>query len=171
MKAQPFAVIEPQIHALVAGRLSKLYRPIGGRMDRARPGDLLWVREPFWLPACYDHLAPSQAAERGAIPNFVADFTPEELQHHPIKRRFARELLREWHRQHLRIVAIRRERLPGLGHSAVQEQGFTDITEFAQAWDRNLALSRSGDRWANYPEVLVVEFERIDAPVPELVPA
>lgn len=166
MKALPVTVIEPQIRALVAGRLSHLYRPAGTRLERSRPGDLLWLREPFWLPKLYDHLSPSQADQLGAIPNFNADFAIEELQRHPIKRRFARELLRTWHRQHLRIIDVRRERLPWLGHSAIQEQGFANAAEFAQAWDHNLALSRSADRWANDPEVIVIEFERIAAPIP-----
>ena len=166
MKAQPVTVIEPQIRALVAGRLSHLYRPAGTRLERARPGDLLWLREPFWLPKLYDHLSPSQADQLGAIPNFNADFAIEELQRHPIKRRFARELLRTWHRQHLRIIDVRRERLPESGHGAIQEQGFANATEFARAWDHNLALSRSADRWANNPEVIVIEFDRISTPLP-----
>jgi len=161
----PITVIEPQIRALVAGRLSRLYRPAGGSLELRQPGDLLWLREPFWLPAGYDHLSPSQAGERGAVPNFNADFAIDELQRLPIKRRFARELLRSWHRQHLRIIDIRRERLPGLGHTAIQEQGFANAADFARAWDWNLSLRRSSDRWANDPEVIVLEFERIAAPI------
>jgi hypothetical protein len=171
VKIQPVTVIEPQIRALIAGRLPRLYRPIGGRLDRIEAGDLLWVREPFWLPSPYDRISPSQAADRGALPNFTADFAAEELARLAIKRRYARELLRTWHRQHLRILEIRRERLPGLAHAAIEEQGFANVTAFAQAWDQNLALGRSTDRWANDPEVLVLEFERVDAPLPELVPA
>lgn len=172
MIPQPITIIEPQIRALNADRLSRLLRPVGRRLERARPGDLLWVREPFFLADPFDHLSPAQSEAWGAIPNFVTEFTPEELRRISPKRRNARELLRNWHRQHLRITRIDRARLQSITDTEIEAQGFvTGRTGFAATWNSNLALAQAGNEWAADPEVLVLDFERILTPAFAMVPA
>jgi hypothetical protein len=166
---RPVTVLEPQIRQLVAGRLTRLFRP-AGLLSRSKPGALLWVREPFWLAQCYNHVSPSQAAARGALPNFVADFAPGRAPRDHCKRRFARELLRAWHRQHLIVRAVTIVRLQTLSGDDLVSQGFTTREAFAAAWDRNLSLTASGAEWDRDPEVLRLDFEHVDAPIQVLRP-
>ena len=162
MIPQPITIIEPQIRALVDGRLSRLYRPLGRRLERTQPGEVLWVREPFFLPRNFDSLSPSQAALRGGIPNFVADFSQEALQEISPRRRNARELLRAWHRQHLRVLRIRKAHLQNITDAEIEAQGFaTGRSGFAQTWNNNLSLAHAGNEWAENPVVLVIDIERI----------
>jgi hypothetical protein len=170
MTPRPIAIIEPQIRRLVDGRLSRIIRPVGP-LASAKPGLLLWVREPFWLPECYNHLSPSQAADRGALPNFIADHPLGRVPRDHCKRRFARELLRMWHRQHLVLGEIATVRLQALTDTEIDEQGFATREGFARAWDQNLALARSTQKWAANPEALSISFRRVARPVEELARA
>lgn len=162
MIPQPITIIEPQIRALVDGRLSRLYRPVGRRLGRTRTGEVLWVREPFFLPKNFDNLSPSQAALRGAIPNFVADFSQEALQEISPRRRNARELLRAWHRQHLRVLRVRKAHLQNITDAEIEAQGFvTGRAGFAKTWNNNLSLAHAGNEWTENPVVLVIDIERV----------
>ncbi|WP_395391418.1 hypothetical protein WBP07_12475 [Novosphingobium sp. BL-8A] len=164
MKSQPFTVIEPQIEQLVDGHLSRLYRPIGGRLANLRPGDLLWVREPFHLPREVDHLSPQQAQLRRANPTFITDV--DGVAAGLGKRRYARELLRDWHRQHLRVTWVGKALLQSIPIEEIRAQGFTHSAAFGRAWDQNLSLSKKACAWKDNPEVLVLDFVRIAAPAP-----
>lgn len=165
MKSQPFTIVEPQIERLVDGCLSRLYHPVG-RLQAIRPGDLLWVREPFHLPREFEHKSPVQAELRGARPTFVTDIETPEPAPTLGRRRFARELLRVWHRQHLQVAYIGRAPLQSITIDEIKAQGFTHRTAFSRAWDKNLALSNDDHVWKNNPEVLVIDFHHIAAPLP-----
>lgn len=169
MKSQPFTIIEPQIEQLVDGRLSRLYRPIGGRLANVRPGDLLWVREPFHLPREFDRVSPSQAQLRHARPTFVTDI--EGAGPGLGRRRYARELLRDWHRQHLRVIWIGRAPLHSISIDEIRAQGFSHSAAFGRAWDQNLSLSKKACSWNANPEVTVMDFVRVDAPAPKAMAA
>ncbi|QSR16030.1 hypothetical protein [Novosphingobium sp. KA1] len=164
MKAQPFTIIEPQIERLVDGYLSRLYRPIGGRLADIRPGALLWVREPFHLPLEFDHISSAQAQLKRARPTFVTDV--EGVGPGLGRRRFARELLRDWHRQHLQVIWVGHALLQSITIDEIRAQGFTHTTAFARAWNQNLSLSKKPCSWDANPEVLVMDFVRVEAPVP-----
>ncbi len=166
MNSRPITIIEPQIRALVASNLVSLVRPIGTHAG-LQPGTVLWVREPFWLPDCYNHLSPSQAAGRGAVPNFIADYDVGRAPREHCKRRFARELLRIWHRQHLVVRVVETFRLQTLSDDEIRAQGFGSQDAFARAWNHNLSLSRGNQTWAANPEALKVAFDRVDQPVRE----
>lgn len=171
MKVSAITVLAPQIHLINAGLLARLFRPAGGMLDTLQPGDLLWVREPFVLPAQFDHLAPTQAKMCGAKPLFAAGPVTGHLQ--PGRPRFARELLRVWHRQHLRIMATDRRPVQSITAAELADQGYALFANFAEAWDRNLSLTRSGrtrvarrhQSFSKNPEALVIDFERIAASV------
>ncbi|PZQ56240.1 MAG: hypothetical protein DI555_06400 [Novosphingobium pentaromativorans] len=170
MKPQPFTIIEPQIERLVDGCLSRLYRPVG-RLKAIRPGDLLWVREPFHLPREFEHKSPVQAELRGARPTFVTDILTPEPEPTLGRRRFARELLRVWHRHHLQVAYVGRAALQSITIDEILAQGFTHRAAFARAWDKNLALSNGDQVWKNNPEVLVIDFHHIARPLPATPPA
>lgn len=167
MTPRPIAIIEPQIRRLVAGDLSRVIRPIGP-LASAKPGLLLWVREPFWLAECYNHLSPSQAAARGALPNFVSDHPADRVPRDHCRRRFARELLRVWHRQHLVLDEVATIRLQSLSDEDIRGQGFVTREGFGRSWDHNLSLTRGNQTWAANPEVLSIAFRRIAHPIEEL---
>jgi hypothetical protein len=164
--ARPITIVEPQIRQLVDGHLTHLIRP-HGLISRVIPGDRLWVREPFWLPECYNHVSPSQANERGAIPNFFADHAVGQVPREHCKRRFARELLRVWHRQYLLVRAVTAKPLQFITDEEASAQGFADRSEFAEAWDRNLSLTPTASSWKLNPEVIAIDFERVAEPLPE----
>ena len=164
---------EPQIHLVTAGLLTRLYRPAGRSIDRLQPGDAVWVREPFHLAQQFDRLAPSQALNRGATPMFLDDLAGAHRTAAAMaptgapagRRRFARELPREWHRQHLVITRIARIRMLELPAEDIRAQGYALVEQFAIDWDLNLALSCSGQLWATNPIATVIDFTRIAAPV------
>jgi hypothetical protein len=164
MMARAITVIEPQILQLVAGRLKLLVRPRGATISRLAPGDRLWVREPFWLPLGMNHVSPSQAAARGAKPIFVADLANIE-QPNLGRRRFARELLRIWYRQHLVVTDVQLRPLQGLTDREIEAQGFVTRQDVARAWDANLSMTSDGALWGANPDVLAIAFERMTAPV------
>jgi hypothetical protein len=165
VKSQPFTIVEPQIERLVDGCLSRLYRPVG-RLQAIRPGDLLWVREPFHLPREFEHKSPVQAELRGARPTFVTDIEEPEPAPTLGRRRFAGELLRVWHRQHLQVAYIGRAPLQSITIDEIKAQGFTHRTAFSRAWDKNLSLTKGDQLWEKNPEVLVIDFHLIAAPLP-----
>lgn len=169
LRAFPVTIVEPQLQQLQLGRLTCLYRPCGGLLEQVRPGDLLWVREPFHLHHKWNGLSPTAAAKFGAAPRFVADGASEE-DWDLGPRRFARNLLRAWHRQHLRVLAVGRCPVQAIPPAALEQQGFRTSQAFAAAWDRNLSLNVGGirrrDAYHNNPQVLVIEFNQIRAPLP-----
>ncbi len=165
----PITLVEPQLQLLCHGRLDRLFRPRRGTLERLGPGDRLWVREPFHLHHKWNGLSPSAAEQLGALPEFAADGASEN-DWHLGPRRFARNLLRVWHRQHLVVDRVEHRRLQTITQQEVRMQGFTSPAQFAAAWDRNLSLNQGGIQgragWFNDPEVLVIHFTRIPAPLP-----
>ena len=160
----PITIVAPQIHLINAGLLTCLFRPLGGTLDRLQAGDCLWVREPFVLPKDFDHFSPTAAAGLIAGPLFTTGAITGHLQ--PGRPRFARELLRAWHRQHLRVTRIERRRLQAITPGEIQAQGYALAESFAEAWDRNLSLTKaSAQRWSENPHALAIHFDRVAAPV------
>lgn len=170
MKIRPISIVAPQVHLLNAGLLTRLFRPVGSVLSAVEPGDLLWVREPFVLAARYDTISPSQAERLGGAPVFTSDLDRKDRDLRKDGRtRNARELLRIWHRQHLRVTAVGRRPVQSLTLRDLQGQGYSLAESFAADWDRNLALVRSAagaGRWNENPEAIVLDFERIAGPVP-----
>ena len=173
MTPRPISIRRPEIDALVAGTMSVMIRPIGKLADLPI-GALLWVREPFYLPRRFAHLRPTAAAETpGCAPVFAADHSPAWFSVHGPglgARRYARELPKAWHRQHLRIRSIERLPLHDVAEADMVEAGFKDRELFRIRWDEEVRFAIGVPDKANYfranPEVLRIAFDRIDAPLP-----
>lgn len=185
MRCIPLNIAEPQIEPLSRGSLTELRRPSSARLEVLRPGDILWIREPFHLPARCDWMSPTQAIEQGAaiegpaVPVFVADAAAmAALSGLPSfgRRRAARELPRAIHRQHLVLTGLRRELLQDANDDAIRAEGFASRADYARAWDANLKAFKCWDlaqrryvtaaaSWADNPVVLVLSFVHIPAPV------
>lgn len=173
MITQPVSIRQPEIGALIAGTMTALIRPMG-RLAALKPGDLLWVREPFLVAKRFECFKPTTAAAMiGGEPVFSADHDPAwfAANRETLSRiRHARELPKVWHRQHLRIDAINRMQLHDVAAADLQRAGWTDRAAFAARWDASVAfpgteLSRP-TLWAANPLVLHIAFTRIAAPIP-----
>lgn len=169
MIARPISLRDPQLTRLVAGQLTILRRPLSRHTERLGPGDMLWVREPFALAKRYDGLSPSAAAGLGAQPIFmVVAGQPQADLFAAGRQRFARELLRQWHRFHLVIARVDRQPLQAVTQAELSAEGFHTRSSFIAAWDRNLSLSRQGtNTWDENPLVAVLHFTAVAAPLPE----
>lgn len=168
MSDRPVTMIAPAIGALMAGALRRLRRPVDGVLDAIGPGDRLWVREQFFLPRSFNHIAPTRAAELRATPVFAHDRAdlPEWACADLGKRRFARSMPKVWHRQHLLVTAIGTQRLQEITDAEIAAEGHASRKQFASAWDAALALSGfSSRRWAADPHVLVIDFRHVAAPI------
>lgn len=168
MTVRPITLVAPQTSQLLDGHLTELRRPCSHLLANSRPGDCLWVREPFYLDIRFRHLSPTAAAGLGAKPFFeteVADLPPW-VRADLSKKIFARNLLRIWHRQHLVVTDVRRERLQAISPAAIAAEGFATRAAFAAEWDRNLSMAGAHTAWRFDPDVAVICFERIGAPLP-----
>lgn len=171
MIVQPVSIRDPEIHALVAGTMSVLIRPIG-RLAVLKARDLLWVREPFHLDKFVDNLAPTAAAARGETPIYVAD---EQVGIGKVRalgrRRNAREMPKVWHRQHLRVTSIEQLQLHDVAAADLQGAGWNSLESYQRRWDEDArffgARVNKSNFYAKNPPVLRIAFDRIAAPLPE----
>lgn len=174
MIVQPVSIRDPEIRALVAGTMSVLIRPVG-RLAVLKPRDLIWVREPFYLPGRFTGHAPTRAAARGAEPTFLADHSRRrlvELQTNGLgPRRNAREMPKVWHRQHLRVSSIEQLQLHDVAAADLQSAGWNSLESYQQRWDEDArffgARVNKSNFYAENPPVLRITFDRIAAPLPE----
>lgn len=173
----PLAILEPTLRAVIAGTCTRIRRPAGKLLVRIAPGDRLWVREPFHCAAKFNGMAPLSVAFMRGLPTFAVDVHPRMVEVSGLgPRRNARAMPKAWHRQHLVVTAVRRERLQAIPEADIRAEGFEDGAAYAAAWDRNLAFfarapgtyanrtTRPGS-WADNPTVLVIDFERIGEPL------
>lgn len=168
MTDRPISFTLPLVRRLRTIAISQLRRP-AGIFDRCQPGERLWIREPFRFDAAFDHLAPNQVLRfsPSADIHFDADGDPAPRFG---ARRFARVLPRAAHRAHLVIRSTRQARLQDLTEADCHAEGYPDCAAFAKAWDAHNAPAKhsiTGDRvsWADNPRVVVIAFDRIEAPI------
>jgi hypothetical protein len=72
MTVRAISIIEPVIGPICRGDLCVLWRA-GAQVEGLAVGDLLWVREPFYLPREFNRFSPTVARDRGAKVRFAVD--------------------------------------------------------------------------------------------------
>jgi hypothetical protein len=159
---------DPQIHRVMSGECTVLRRLPSKLLRDITAGQLLWVREPFWLPLKFAGMAPTAAAPLGARPIFL----DQVLETEPGRPRPTYTLPKRWHRQHLRVIEVRRKWLQSIGDAEIRAEGFGTRRAYELAWERTLLVTEDKRRaregplsWQGNPEVLVIRFERIAAPI------
>jgi hypothetical protein len=176
----PISFTEDNVRAIRVLSKIETRRP-AGRLGNCRPGDLLWIREPFHLSAKLDGQAPLQALAHGfAIARFAADWhggmaSPSVLDPTVGKRRNARELPKALHRYHLIVHNSRREALHAIDDAGARAEGCADRHAYAALWDTihpgGKTMKGTPVRWSDNPTVDVLSFDFVPAPVPSLNPA
>lgn len=170
MTGLPLTLREPTLSRFVAGDTLLLRRPTGGMLGHVAPGDRLWLREPFRLKRKFNSLSPTAASDFAARPYFTADLARGEADERELgPARVARNLLKDWHRYHARILSVRHQSLQDITRAEVEALGYRNLNAFIGAWDRDITgfTSRRDPRtWQNNPTVLVIEVEPVFAPLP-----
>lgn len=169
MTPQPIAFRMPELRRLDEGSLNFFRRMADGVLARARPGDLCWVREPYFLPPQFDGHRPTDALDRGASPTFLSETGYSRTVGHVGELRAARLLCRPWHRRHLRILRVDQQRIQDVGADDIRAAGYRDRLDFAQGWDQGIQMRGRRAHWTANPVILRVEFELVDAPLPQTV--
>jgi len=163
----PLSFTQLYARKLHAGTVTQARRP-RGLLDSARPGDRLWVREPFRLATRFDAFAPTQALLAGD--KFVAFVADDDQPDGAGRQRFAREMPRSIHRAHLVIVSNVPARLQELDDHDAIACGFLNRAAFARNWDAVLkggkfSISGTKIRWSDNPAVNVISFKLVRSPL------
>jgi hypothetical protein len=170
MTPRPFALLEPTLGNVMAGRCTRLCRVAAGSLGDLAPGGLLWLREAFHLNARFDGVSPTTALMHRAWPAYAHDFWRKPVPEGLGKRRSARELKREWHRAHLVVTAVARQPLQAITEAEARAEGYRDRFDFAVAWNTNnavgLPIGRGGRAWEDDPEVIVFDVRFVAAALP-----
>ena len=164
---QPIAFRMPELRRLDEGTLNVFRRLADGVLAQARPGDLCWVREPYFLHPQFDAHRPTSALSLGAQPTFLSEVRYVRASEELGKLRSARLLCRPWHRRHLRILRIDRQPVQDISATEVELAGYRDRFDFAKNWDDGIQMRGRSANWAANPKVLRFEFELVDGPLPE----
>ncbi|BBC72889.1 conserved hypothetical protein [Altererythrobacter sp. B11] len=166
MPALPLSLRRPSIDSWNAGQCTRLRRPLGGIYRGLAPGALLWIREPYRLAARYDGLSPTAAAQFGAEPYFAAGLVAGDVARLQLGKEWpARNLLRQWHRQHARVLAVECQPLQLITGEEARAEGYATLAAWAHAWDVSVPLSANGLEWSGNPTVLVITLARVPAPI------
>lgn len=169
----PISLREPEIGALMHGDMNVLIRPLG-RLAVLKKFDLLWVREPFYIPKIFARRAPTAAAAIPACrPAFAIDHLPAWFATNAGqfgRRRYARELPKAWHRTHLRILGVEQLPLHDIAEADIIGAGHRDRGAFAARWDEDAEFDRyrtdGPDRYSHNPLALRIAFRRVDKQLP-----
>ena len=158
-----------------AGLCSQERRFDSPMFDRAKPGDLLWIREPFRFDGQWDgETSPTRVLRLVPFAAiwFEADGSP------PAgfgKCRAGRMLPRERSRGALKVVAVRKAPLQEIDAADRAALG-CDEAAYAREWDRNqrTAISITGGAiapglWSANPHVTIVDFELLRGNIDALV--
>lgn len=169
MADRPVTILPPTLDRVLDGTCTRIRRPASSSaLIRLKPGDHLWLREQFYLTRRFEWTPPLMACAQGAVPVYARDreILPDYAVADLGRRRFARELPKDWHRFHLEILAIRRERLHEIPDEDIAAEGHAGRDLFAKAWDAGVSLSGWADKWEADPEVLVFTVRAVARPLP-----
>lgn len=167
MKEQPLTLREPTLQRFISGDCTRFRRPAGGIYSSLEPGQKLWIREPYYLKREYDRFSPTAADTLGARPYFATDIGPGEVERLQLGyRRFARNLLRCWYRQHAVVETIEQQRVQDITLAEAQAEGFPTVEAWAERWDLDTNSFGRPRRFADNPTVLVLTLRRIEGTLP-----
>ena len=171
MTQRPITIRQKPLRAILQAPdgLIRLRRPQDGLYKNVTEGDLLWLREQFYLPERVDHLSPTgaEAADISAV--FAVDLFGQD---HAVMglgiSRAAHTLPRFWSRFHFTVRSVTRQNLLEITLAEAQAEGFSSREAWIRDWD-NMVSSVSGrmrTRMSEYdPEVLVFDLQLHRSPV------
>ena len=171
MKELPITVRPKPLKALLTGgrTAARFRRPADGMYRRLAPGDLLWLREQFFLHRKFDPRAPSQAEGPGVVPTFLADLDGQDPAALGLGiSRASFTLPRFWSRFHFRVEAVALAPLLDLTETEARADGFSSRESWlAEYGDFVSSLTgRLKSRLAaSNPTVLVIDTTLIRAPI------
>ena len=159
------ALRNPLLSALRAGECRRFRRPLG-LLARCRPGDRLWIAEPFALPRCWDSLSPLQALDGNAAPIWPEQDVPlyADPVHARGRIRFARELPRQCHRAHLVIDAMAQAPLHDVTLEEARAEGHPTLSAYAAAWEAS-SFGFATRAWDDNPTVIVLDVTFVGEPL------
>ena len=152
-KTQTRRILDPQPYEFLCPsdghRMWNASGSVGGRIcynDRAlldlhrapKPGDLLWVREP-WQALCEYHNTPPRHIPVGSDILYLADRSEHE--YWPTKKRQGRHMCRWMSRITLRVIEVRVERVQDIMHMDPIYEGVEQLSRPNWHYDR---------RWRDY---------------------
>jgi hypothetical protein len=132
--------------------------------------DVLWMRESFRLPECYDHLSPREYVDDTCLHAVQYEaYQPYDKQYGGYRwgrKRPSIFLPRELCRLRLRVEDVRVERLQEISHGAAEAEGVQVCNP--QETPRDLFRMKWNDihgtgAWEENPFVWCVEFSTIDS--------
>lgn len=169
--AQPLNLAADQARKLLDGGVSQIRLRPGAMADRIEAGSLVWLREPFALPAFADRYAPTdwlniragvKSPLREAV-HFLAEGTkPPEFG----ITRFARTLPRSLSRGFLRVTDVENAQLQRWTAADEVALGMTR-DDYIAAWSATARAvasfggDPSGLRWADNPRVRIITFRLV----------
>ena len=168
MKLRPFALRDQTLRNVRAGTCTVLWRQIPvhrSQLFGLGKGDLLWVREPFFLPKKFNHLSPSAAMGFDARPVFARSDDALTLRDQLGREHPARSLPKAWHRSHLLVTSVRREPIRSIPNEEIEAEGYPSRVHYQMAWDRQVD-QWGGTRWEQNPTALRFTFRFFDEPAP-----
>lgn len=170
MKVRPINFAASDARRIIDGAIVQERRFGSAVLTLARPGDWLWLREPFRLEPIWDAVSPAAVLRLTPRPKilFEADSRVPRADM-PGKRRPGYMLPRALSRVCLRVIAVRDAPLHEISPADLAALGRASIDAYAAEWDerRRAALAWfPGDTpglWAENPIVRVADFETVHA--------
>jgi predicted alpha/beta hydrolase family esterase len=164
---RPVTITQACVRATLAGRKSQIRQPVAKGEEECpsgRPGDRLWVREPWSIPRELES-APPEPARREI--RYAADGGPEP----PDGWRPPREMPRWASRLTLEIQRVRSEPVQAISETDLLAEGGmwregsppgppdAERAGFARWWSE--VNARRGTTWERNPRVWVIEFRPV----------
>jgi hypothetical protein len=162
----PIIFLPWQATAAAQGRARETRRPVYKHSPSYRLGDLLWVRETFWLLAAPVGSSVPAQHPRGPVAGDAQIIAwhhgaPDprvgwqERDRHRINALF----MPRWAaRLILRVVGVEQQQAHEVSDEDARAEGTTGLADLQARWDSNPRWPR----WASNPRLRVIRFESID---------
>lgn len=165
MKQRPITIRQRPLKAIFAladGRI-RLRRPADGLYKNVSAGDVLWLREQFYLPSRFNSKAPSQAEGPGVSPVFAVDLAGKEPKELGLGvSRPSHTLPRFWSRCFFTVEATELQPVLDITEEEARAEGFSAREFWLKDWDDQMTsiTGRMATRLSEYnPKVLVMDLQ------------